>query len=528
MDPIVIAGMGPGGLATALEAAKKGLDVVIIEPRPEFIRGQRLKIDSNIIEMLKKHQEDPPSIEDKKFFDETINSSDPSGKTVQLKDIQRYMASKLSQYDNIKSYMGDVSINHIDPEKQSVIIKSKEKVKEIKFSHFVSGEGAKHSLVDMLNAKLPQESRINYINEEVLQPRQKASGAITMKLKEPVPEEVKEKLAHEPKNFTLDDLKHLYKLGWDQPYFPNVYVFRNNDNNKFFISGEIPEFYRKLATNHDKDGPTVHDLKVKSELIEKWAQYIMHSKYGIPKDSIELHQTGTTAKDRLRATDFDLSIKHADKPSIQLGKGGSYVLIGDCNKNANFFFGHGMNDAIKDGMQFVKNLEKSESKNTIKFDSKAYEEYQKHQIKMMRVKTTWSKQDVDLANLKKELHTTCFDLEKLCSKINDHKLQIALNKFKQKESIESESFDSRTYIAEVHDLIDVAKEALSHKIDKKSKGSMFFSKSNPASKDREKLNNLNAISEKIDKGFEKYLNLNYEQRTSFYQSIQKENKNYKM
>src|SRR5690242_9974273 len=89
---ILVTGMGPGGLAAALEAAKKGYPVTIIEPRDNFTRGMRVYMDTAT----------------KTYFTSLgeglkINENENS---VQVKDVQAFLLQQLQAYPNVNIRQG--------------------------------------------------------------------------------------------------------------------------------------------------------------------------------------------------------------------------------------------------------------------------------------------------------------------------------------------------------------------------------------------------------------------------------------
>ena len=239
--PIVIAGMGPAGLAAAIEAARKGYTVSIIEPRVEMTRGQRVQIDSNTFNFLNS-LENPSDPKDTQFFENKISRN--GAISVEIKDIQRFLLRKIGNYPTITTRLG-YQITNLDPSNQTVNIKNEKEGEQesIPFSHFVEADGANHPTANLLNKDAKQECyKIQFKNIEY-QPRQEESGTISLRVK---PEFIKPMPANLNK-FKLEDLARLRKYGWSQPYFPKVYILSNQKNTKLFIGSEVPTKISKLA-----------------------------------------------------------------------------------------------------------------------------------------------------------------------------------------------------------------------------------------------------------------------------------------
>lgn len=123
-DPIVVVGMGPGGLVAALESAKKGHKVVLIENREYFSRTQRVILDNRTIEYLKdlcKPEGKPPTDEDKQF----MANIRAAGRTVIVSELQRFLADKVRNFPNnlieVKQDK-DVSVDSFDLERNEVVL----------------------------------------------------------------------------------------------------------------------------------------------------------------------------------------------------------------------------------------------------------------------------------------------------------------------------------------------------------------------------------------------------------------------
>lgn len=504
MDPIIVAGMGPGGLAAALQAADKGLPVIMIEPRHDFIRGQYLKIDKQTVQFLNKYR-DSMNSEDTKFFAKKINASE---NTVQIKDFQRFLARKAASHPNISVRKGDVEISDIDPETQKVMLKTDDKIEEIKFSHFVSGEGARRTIVNMVNLQLPDDKKIHF-QDFVYQARQKASAAITMKLNEPIKENTLAGLNHEAQPFKLEHLNPLREHGWDQPYFPSVYVFRSPKNNKFFLSGEIPEFYRHIA----------NDDPVKKQLLEQWGQFIMSVMYDVPKKAISLQQTYNETKNKLRATDFDLHIRYANTASVELEQGGAFVLVGDAYKNANFFFSHGLNDAVSDGIKFAECLSPPlEDDANPSFDTTLYEAYQQRQLKSLDTRSRWARGEPNLKGLAENFNTNMDELTKLSIHLADKELNTAMSTLLRSNSMGEREFDPAIYLMELEKVIKLAEQKVTEKIAASSASRLMLTlRLDRSSKNKSTLRTLEAINSNLAKSVEQYYKLNFEQRIKFHE-----------
>jgi len=94
--PVVVVGGGPAGLLIALGAAEKGHNVLLITKYPYAVRGQMVKLDKETIEELKKYRVKGDAKDDK-FFNKLMKSKGPSGATLAVDTIERFLLRKLKE-----------------------------------------------------------------------------------------------------------------------------------------------------------------------------------------------------------------------------------------------------------------------------------------------------------------------------------------------------------------------------------------------------------------------------------------------
>jgi len=440
--PIVIAGMGPAGLSAAIAAAKKNHPVIIVEPRDDFTRGQRVVINKDTFNFLKS-LEDKKDPQDIKFFNEQISKTN-----VQVKDVQSYLTRKLEKYPNVTMHKGGgAKILDINPEAQTLILQKPDGKKQVtQFSHLVAADGAgsPHAgVVNLWNKRNKSSNRAIEYKKMKYQPSREGAGTVTLESHD------KQKLPKVSlqKNFTKQDLTEFKKqFDWNSSEPPRVYVFPNKKNTKFYVAGETPPSIEKISTkmseinqkiaNLDGLDPNFKDQKqrlenARTELenekrnqLTQWGQFILKVKMGYDLDLLKLSEKKgisdekkqnitesdlsdetkksllerknrtVTDKAKLNATAFSLTLSHAKKSVIELKKG-SFCLLGDVAKNANFYLGHGLNDAIKDGLQFGACLDKHEKV----FDFKSFKNYHKNQLNTMKLKMQLDKLLYPLASM---------------------------------------------------------------------------------------------------------------------------------
>ncbi len=549
-QPVIIIGMGPGGLSAAIEAARKGLPVVIVENREYFSRGQRLHGDNATFQFLdslrdKTNQNNP---DDVKFFQEqcflhkqTIQSSDADGNdietihmdgVVQVKDVQAYLEKKLREFPNVEIRKGKGNeLVSIDSDNQSVTLKKPDgSTQQIQCSHIIAADGARSTAVVKLNESIADDAQKIHRDNLNLQPRQKEVGTAAIQLKEGVP--IRE-LPQEGSgnNFGTQHLKRLNELGWDKPYFPKVRVFRNEENTKFFFSGEVPKAIQYMNSREDKEA--------QRQALEEWGKFIVSVEMGLDPNDLELPNKAKETirgpagadipndpaklerqqeKDRLRATAFALELSSSDKSAVELGNSGAFVLVGDAYKSANFFYGHGLNDAVQDGIKAVRCMGDTQT-----FD---FEQYQKHQDRNVRMLNTRMRMEAegpknDLEGIFKRMNESMEDITKIASKMNDPDVKEALKGIERQAPPGHKDFDGQLYHLHLQTLSNAMSKFTEQKMAEppSRRNAMKFLNSD-ASKYAKLQSKITPMVEAANKEIKNYFKTNNEQRATWAKQLE--------
>ncbi len=401
-DPIVIVGMGGGGLAAAIKLIQQGHKVAIFENRDHFTRPQRISIKG----------------ESEAFINSLIDSNDPLDEeyknrkisevdsSTRVRSVQKFLERKLLALQ--KEFPERVSIHHgqqvkitaIDPENQIISFEENKEKKTSRFSHFIEADGARHLMADLLNATAQVNGKQPYFKFELqeVQHRHPPCGVIQLKLNLPEmglnEKDIKKlfQLISGEINWANEDNEYLIEHGWDKPYYPMQYFFSDANKATLNLATEVPEEILMLYKNKETR------KEFRAEFLE-WAQFFFETKIQKLLDDEELiretlqDDEGNVDEEKLdqiigmlnvlgpghlaiqpkeqkgdkpqevteqlrdmNATAFPLDYMGADKPTTKLGKGGVYALIGDSFQSPWFFGGHGMNDAITGGIQFAECL----------------------------------------------------------------------------------------------------------------------------------------------------------------------------
>lgn len=349
--PNVVVGMGPGGLITALELAKKGKKAVIFEHRTHFTRGQRVKLNDETMTYLRSLLKDDAGGPD------FITAIWVAGNTIEISKLQDFLRKKLEQYHN------NIEIKQSNSEKQIQIVAvdlpqnelryierdvetGVERVNVVAFQHLVAADGARHAIATLAGKG---EKGRDFVEYEV-QPRQVAQGTVHVELYSTT-----ERKEHQ-RELNESDLDALKKYGWDKAYVPRAYVWPDSLGRKFYIAGEIPEIYLKLKG------------EALQKSLENWGQAILEKTYGYQKNEVGLNlyrgqDPIEKEKDKLKTTAFPVTLEHAvasvyDCSPVNPSKHPehAFIQIGEASRSSNFHSGHGTNDAILDGITVARCL----------------------------------------------------------------------------------------------------------------------------------------------------------------------------
>jgi 2-polyprenyl-6-methoxyphenol hydroxylase-like FAD-dependent oxidoreductase len=520
VDPVVIVGMGPGGLAAALVAAKKGLPVVIIENRDHFSRVQRLHADRKTMQFLQSFY-DPNNALDKEFFEKKCFAhKNPDGTfgdaVVQIKDIQKFLTRKLEAYQNVDIRRGKGhEITALDPDQQTVSLKKPDGSNStVKFSNVVAADGARRGVTSFLNASKNQAYHVEH-TPMALQPRQAQAGTVALQVK------AGQILPDTPSgasgsNFTIQHMAKLNELGWDQQYFPKIRVFRNEENTKFFFSGEIPKTIQNIQ-----------DKNAQKQALEEWGKFIVSVEMGVDPTQLEIpikagiNSTDATkaAKTKesqaMRTTAFELSLASADKSAVELGQQGAFALVGDAYKNANFFYGHGLNDAIQDGIKAAECIGPKG-----KFNFNDYETHQQNQLNSLN-KNMGMEASLPVRDLPQVFSKMNDDVEKLMSiakKMNDPAVIEVRKGIQTMAQPGEKGFDGRLYAMELDRLVSKMNNFLNAKmIAPQNRGVIHMT--GDKNKFTTMSNEVSTLNKEISKDMTKFFKTNNENRISLAQQL---------
>lgn len=327
---VVISGMGPAGLATALEAVNAGKSVLIISNRPdEFIRGQKIGVDKDATWYLYSYKDEdnnPSSIETKLFGMMEVGA-------VSVKTIEKYLKSKL---DNAIGeiagidYRFESQLSAIDLAEGRAMIASVKggasHEEPIAFTFLIGADGVHRHAFNLLNetGQAPEMQHITHESHPDL-PTQHVSYLFVLKQKNG--EELR---LPERSVWILDDSEHRFGISMDM----SSYVKSGKRSVKCQLLTSYPDAFNALEEGtraetikeymRDRIVTLLEKMNVTDVIIEPMPP---SKKHGARKDKLQfgLFQTKRTEIHEAaveRSNHFFIAVGDAAyQPDYRLGEG---------------------------------------------------------------------------------------------------------------------------------------------------------------------------------------------------------------
>jgi len=290
---LAVIGLGPGGLAAALEAAKLGKKVVAFTDRDRYIRGQRMKLNPDVIEYFKSlvqfNEIDPfdfdplnevrlvPLDKDDEKFLEKIKADN---NIVQIKDIERFLLRKLKSYSDLVTIVPVDRKGDSPDKKMSEVGKIEDGTSYIAVGerryyckNMLAADGAGHSFADFVSKGL--EAEISY-KESAAQERHLYQGVVQLRVKK----------GELPSRDKPSAIGQYWRHGWSETFSPFGTILSNADSSsvrKFNFAGEIPKIIFDMPTRNEAE------KTAKKEALKHWASLFIRERYGYSSAQLEFH-----------------------------------------------------------------------------------------------------------------------------------------------------------------------------------------------------------------------------------------------
>ena len=350
-EPVVIVGMGGGGLSAAIKLIQEGKKVVIFENRDYFTRPQRIFLHGDSATFVDSLI-DPNNPLDMKFKNSKISVDDGS---VRVRSVQKFLLRKLKEEQEKHPELVEIKhgkkfkIKEIDPSSQTLDYLEDGKQVKVNFSHFIEADGARHMMADLLNDSAKRANSPPYLKFDLqqVQHRHPPCGVIQCKINLPENPLNQKRLEELIGEFTrgvvwkISDCEALIKQGWDKPYFPRHFIYGDSTQMKLGIATEIPEQLLKDSKINPEQFQA-NFLEWARLFIDKRINMMMEDSNTSEEDKEILRQIkpeniiilpklakGELTEDKkdyvrqikaLNTTAFPLDYVGADRPSVMLGK----------------------------------------------------------------------------------------------------------------------------------------------------------------------------------------------------------------
>lgn len=318
---VVIVGAGIAGLTAAVEASLAGKTVLLIESREERVAAIRPQLiylqleNTAYLGSLNARSSNAITAQDILLFEDN-----PLIEHYGIKDIQRFLKRKID--NKFCSFKYESKVAEIDLDQGSLLVAKKNdqlQQERIEFEYLVLADGAKHQTADLLSP------HIGY---------------------QPIPDRPEKK--HIAANFIVeakdDDLDNLT--------YPNALAVLSHDNycGYLYYENAINRQRRKVGIVMHVSDQQFEKYKVDPESGIAFLKHCVASAYAPAFWNISMPKSKKYGieKDRLKYAAFSLEFAETMKPAFRY-KGKKVILVGDSRRNADFYLGHGGNDAIRDG-----------------------------------------------------------------------------------------------------------------------------------------------------------------------------------
>ncbi len=409
---VAIVGLGPVGLAAALQAAESDQRVLVFTDRVDYVRKQQVKlsnsylvdiIKADFIQLKEKKRQRVELTEDekadwsfcsKKDYIKSITQT--NNITFQIKDIEAYLKRKLDHYVRqglvtvVQSDRHRAVIRRIGTTDTCTYLEhgSQENTQRYYCRHLLAADGAKHQLAMKVKQDLGKDITYSLMPAQSKHPYHASIQLIVRRVRARTPTRVQTPgpLRNERKDVAnkTDMAAFLVQQGWrKQDGLPHYYIFSyaemsflvpSSDSKKpqkvdmgpqkFCFTGEIPErIYR------------IKNLDQRKEELRLWAAGFIasqsqYAQYGITSNDLhykdytsalfwdgETNSSKREKKSALQACVFKMEgFRFCDQPLVPLAGGGYFANIGDAFLEPYYFSGNGITKGIHQGTSYVTHI----------------------------------------------------------------------------------------------------------------------------------------------------------------------------
>ncbi|KTD60973.1 FAD-dependent oxidoreductase [Legionella shakespearei] len=354
---VIISGMGPSGLATAIELVDLGYSVMLVDKRDAaYLRPQIVYLTKGSREYLKSLLIGEKTKADEKFLTYMQKSWG-----IGIKDIERFLHAQLEKRmtsPGVKvSFLRKHRIAEVSLDAGRLVAEPDYKPdhlwKEFSFDMVIGADGSNHYLADVLSRK--DQSTIEYLTESdahhtIYTPRNWRNASLYAELRRKDGKPFKfpfiQFIALPGAKTTDDEPPFAYCLYYLM--FAHSYTNQEVTKAKFNAGIELPQsLYEHLKKPTTKREDAIVEIikYIETGLFERLSQH------GFNPDEFEVVCTTPSKKsgpnkDQVKFFLFNTQITCANKAYVQTPSGKIFLLLGDAFRRPFFHISHGINDAL--------------------------------------------------------------------------------------------------------------------------------------------------------------------------------------
>lgn len=396
---MVIVGMGPAGLAAALNAARSGKTVMLLEKRAEkdvALRPQMIVLDTEVkLSLLKMIQENETlNVDDIKFLDTLSQSNE-----VKVGTVQKFLLNRIKNIQPAVKMCYGTSLETVDMNQGQAQIKQGSTSTQVNFKCLVAADGVKSDTFELVKKELPSRTIEKYTpflmekakNTYHLGVYVKLSRADGKPITLPKNEFVSASMPEPGRKghrlyflrFNKRSHKRMNQMSTSMGFIGEIPKSVYQEYNKFNDSitklkktlDEHQQIIKQLESQnstvdidkkiaHSKKVCTVYNTHINNALQEQrkyalqYVQKVSAHYFGVKPEDLKLEVTTSKKspnKDKLKVLTFQGDSQQATKAALQVNSHGFY-LIGDTYFTPNYPAGHGLNDALKISAAFGQSL----------------------------------------------------------------------------------------------------------------------------------------------------------------------------
>ena len=371
-DPIVIFGMGPTGIAAAIEATQAGRRVVIFDPRTEHLRANmfRLSFDTkNYLSTLSDGHWDLANASEDPTYKKITRRTTGEGRlpvytgdmsvfyqrtgviyNVKTKMVEKILLARLQELqaanpDQVRILRGTTASN-VDTDARTITLKTGDTEEIIPYSMLVGADGARHSSYQMITGRPATETHEPLAITDFYRRYMVAHYRIKSEAGFNASQLISEQETTSGDNPPSRD--ELRAMGWPFERTPRTRFFISD--NTVYVSGETPE---AIAGNPDAEYAWTQ-LLLRYHLPQALITDALTPKEHMPRPLImnqeeyKAYLEKKSAKRKIARIEFSTDLERAKDTVVPLPGGACYYPLGDCLQSAKHHTGSGAETALKE------------------------------------------------------------------------------------------------------------------------------------------------------------------------------------